>query len=306
MQICIKNTKNGKTAKIKKKRKSVTEKNWIRYQFFCHTLWTIVKYEYMRVYPKVSGLSLNEINNRWEATQVITAAKLTRLTHKIAIKLHLVAQSCIICSSCSRRPVRKPLEYSLKHLNLERLRGWEILHKQRAEADENFTCRQGRPHCLQLGYEFVNYELDDRRFDSREEQGFPFSTASRPALGHTSPPIQLVPRTFSPRVNQKERETDHSPPSSAEVKNAWSCTSTQPYVFIAWCLIKHNIRLHDVIISEAQGYSYFTLLYLCRQKNTSASGYLTLEFLCRFCFSRLWVSKCSSFLTSQVYEFAWV
>jgi hypothetical protein len=33
-------------------------------------------------------------------------AKLTRLTHKIAIQLHLVAESCTICSSRSRRPVR--------------------------------------------------------------------------------------------------------------------------------------------------------------------------------------------------------
>jgi hypothetical protein len=33
--------------------------------------------------------------------------KLTRLTHKIAIELHLVAESCTICSSRSRRPVRK-------------------------------------------------------------------------------------------------------------------------------------------------------------------------------------------------------
>jgi hypothetical protein len=37
------------------------------------------------------------------------AAKLTRLTHKIAIQLHLVAESCTICSSRSRRPVRKLL-----------------------------------------------------------------------------------------------------------------------------------------------------------------------------------------------------
>jgi hypothetical protein len=34
------------------------------------------------------------------------AAKLTRLTHKIAIQLHLVAESCTICSSGSGRPVR--------------------------------------------------------------------------------------------------------------------------------------------------------------------------------------------------------
>jgi len=38
------------------------------------------------------------------------AAKLTRLTRKIAIQLHLVAWSCIICCSRSRRPVRKLLD----------------------------------------------------------------------------------------------------------------------------------------------------------------------------------------------------
>jgi hypothetical protein len=37
-------------------------------------------------------------------------AKLTRLTHKIAIELHLVAESCITCSSRSRWPVRKLLD----------------------------------------------------------------------------------------------------------------------------------------------------------------------------------------------------
>jgi hypothetical protein len=35
------------------------------------------------------------------------AVKLTRLTHKIAIQLHLVAESCTIYSSRPRRPVRK-------------------------------------------------------------------------------------------------------------------------------------------------------------------------------------------------------
>jgi hypothetical protein len=38
------------------------------------------------------------------------AAKLTRLTHKIAIQLHLVAESCTSCSSRSRWPVRKLLD----------------------------------------------------------------------------------------------------------------------------------------------------------------------------------------------------
>jgi hypothetical protein len=38
------------------------------------------------------------------------AAKLTRLTQKIAIQPHLVAESCTICSSRSRRPVWTLLE----------------------------------------------------------------------------------------------------------------------------------------------------------------------------------------------------
>jgi len=38
------------------------------------------------------------------------AAKLTRLTRKIAIQLRLVAENCTICNSRSRRP------------------GWKLLH----------------------------------------------------------------------------------------------------------------------------------------------------------------------------------
>jgi hypothetical protein len=37
------------------------------------------------------------------------AAKFISLTNKIAILLHLVVQSCTICSSGSRQPVRKLL-----------------------------------------------------------------------------------------------------------------------------------------------------------------------------------------------------
>jgi hypothetical protein len=51
-----------------------------------------------------------KINTRWEATQRVMAAKLNTLTHKIAIQLHPVAESCTIWSSRSRRPVRKLLD----------------------------------------------------------------------------------------------------------------------------------------------------------------------------------------------------
>jgi hypothetical protein len=62
-------------------------------------------------------------------------------------------------------------------------------------------------------------------------------TASRLALGPTQPPIQWVPGALSLGVKRPEREADHSPPSSAEVKNAWSYTTTLP------------IRLHGVVLS---------------------------------------------------------
>jgi hypothetical protein len=47
---------------------------------------------------------------------------------------------------------------------------------------------------------------------------FLFTTASRTALGPTQPPIKWVPGVLSLRVKRPGREADHSPPSSAEVK----------------------------------------------------------------------------------------
>jgi hypothetical protein len=78
-------------------------------------------------------------------------------------------------------------------------------------------------------------------FDSRRGLGiFLFTTVSRTALGATQPPIQWVPRALSLGVKRLGREADHSPPSSAEVKNEWSYTSTPRYIFMAWCLVKHR------------------------------------------------------------------
>jgi hypothetical protein len=56
------------------------------------------------------------------------------------------------------------------------------------------------------------------------------------ALGPTQPPIQWVPGALSLGVKRPGREADHSLPSSAEVKNVWSYTSTPP------------IRLHGVML----------------------------------------------------------
>jgi hypothetical protein len=63
------------------------------------------------------------------------------------------------------------------------------------------------------------------------------TTASRTALWPTQPPIQWVSGAISLGIKRPGREADHLPPSSAEVNNTWSYTSTNP------------IRLHGVVLS---------------------------------------------------------
>jgi hypothetical protein len=80
-----------------------------------------------------------------------------------------------------------------------------------------------------------------RIFESRQGLGiFLFSTASRPALGPNQPPFQWVPGALSPMIKRPGRKANHTPPSSAEVKNAWRYTSIRQYIFIAWYLVKHR------------------------------------------------------------------
>jgi hypothetical protein len=60
---------------------------------------------------------------------------------------------------------------------------------------------------------------------------------------------------FSPRVKRQGREADHSPPSSAEVKNAWSYTSTQ-YAFMALCSVKNTgttLSLPNLEVANSTG-----------------------------------------------------
>jgi hypothetical protein len=58
------------------------------------------------------------INTRWEAKQRVMSAKLTRLTHKIAIQLHVVAESCTICSSRPQATSPETFGYTLVYIHL--------------------------------------------------------------------------------------------------------------------------------------------------------------------------------------------
>lgn len=51
----------------------------------------------------------------------------------------------------------------------------------------------------------------------------------------TQLPMQLVSG-----IKKPAREAGWFPPSGAEIKNVWSCTSAHPHVLIAWCIMKHG------------------------------------------------------------------
>jgi hypothetical protein len=64
------------------------------------------------------------------------------------------------------------------------------------------------------------------QFPTGAENFFLRQRVQRPALRSTQPPIQWVPAVLPTGVKQPGCEADDSPPSSAEVKNAWSYSST--------------------------------------------------------------------------------
>jgi hypothetical protein len=84
---------------------------------------------------KVSGLSQSITNytlttiNTGGVTLRFMAAKLTRLTHKIAIQLRLVAESCIICSSRSKAASPESFGYTLLYACLPLILLVEKQHK---------------------------------------------------------------------------------------------------------------------------------------------------------------------------------
>jgi len=104
------------------------------------------------------------------------------------------------------------------------------------------------------------------------------TAVSRPALEPTQPPMQWVPAALSLGLKWPGREADHSPPSSAQVKNTWSYTSTTQYVFMAWCLVKNsdNFRQSAVKppINSRVSYLHFilTTFIKCRDVILSADS----------------------------------
>jgi hypothetical protein len=85
----------------------------------------------------------------------------------------------------------------------------------------------------------LGYGLDDRGSTVRFPAGsgnFSFHYRVKNGSGDHLASYLMGTRGSLPGEKRPEREADHSPPSSAEVKNAWSYTSTPP------------IHLHGVVL----------------------------------------------------------
>jgi tRNA U34 5-methylaminomethyl-2-thiouridine-forming methyltransferase MnmC len=67
----------------------------------------------------------------------------------------------------------------------------------------------------------LGLKIEVQEFDSRRElEIFLFTTAFRPALNPTQPPIQWELGALYLVVKRQERKAKHSSPFSAKVKNA--------------------------------------------------------------------------------------
>jgi hypothetical protein len=167
-------------------------------------------------------------------------------------RLHLVAESCIIWSSRSRRPVRKLLDTSsYAHLdyvkNLDIMRIMRELNAQAmVEFIQNyrsswktifFLC----PPSPRIPFPVLCLSSPCNLIEQHSMKGiFLFTTASRTALGPTQPPIQWVPESLSLGVKRPGGEACHSPPSNSEVNVRGAISPFPKFAFMVWCLVKHR------------------------------------------------------------------
>jgi hypothetical protein len=83
----------------------------------------------------------------------------------------------------------------------------------------NLSVRNDDFDYTEAGSSLISLKTITFGFDSRRGLGiFLFTTGFRMVLGPTQLPIQWVLGALSLRVKRPRREADHSPPSSAEVK----------------------------------------------------------------------------------------
>jgi hypothetical protein len=110
-------------------------------------------------------------------------------------------------------------------------------------------------------------------FDSHQVLGiFPSPPRPERPWGPRSLLSNGYRRVLAPEVNRPGRETDHSPPSSAKFKNAWSYTSTPHYVFMTWCLVKlrDNFTLYSAFVKLVAACQKFFYNLIFHRNNFTA------------------------------------
>jgi hypothetical protein len=117
----------------------------------------------------------------------------------------------------------------------------------------------------------LGFKLDNRgSIPGRYSEGNIFS--SPPCPGRLWGPLSHLCNWYL-GIKRTESQADHSPPSSVDVKNvctytstpntsSWHCTSLRERCFMAWCLFKHGV-------------SFYLYLYLVMQVSSASSYILT-------------------------------
>jgi hypothetical protein len=91
----------------------------------------------------------------------------------------------------------------------------------------------------------LGYGLNDRWFESRQRLViFHYTTASRPALGSTQPPIQWVSRTLSLGVKRPGHEADHNLNLVPRSRMHGAVPPLPHYAFMSWCSVKAQRKLY--------------------------------------------------------------
>jgi hypothetical protein len=152
---------------------------------------------------------------------------------------------------CAALPGLHNLALSCRPHSAQKCQGRRICHsaKQLSNLPIHIINKDSRESSVGIT---LGYGLDDRGSRVRSPGGglgiFLFTTASRTALGAHPASYTMGTRCSFPGVKPSEREADHSPPSSAEIKEC-----VELYLHLA-------IRPHGVVPSEAQGQLHFALI----------------------------------------------
>jgi hypothetical protein len=136
---------------------------------------------------------------------------------------------------------------------------------------------------------WLDYRLDSRGLIPGRDREI-FSSSPHPDR-LWGPPI-TNPKNTGNSYPGFGREGDHSPPSSAEAKNALSYTSTPPHIFMAWWLVKYRtLFMVWYLVKHRDSFSFtFTL-----GNETVLGGCIHLQVVCCSYELRTWMRIKSPF-----------